>query len=157
MRPAFLPPLIALAACHTVTAPAHAAASGPPDGAAKPAASAFHARENPVPGYAWVDSALAEERRRYWLKCTQATGSRRQSRHHALQGLALFVANVPLEYSISRYRHTRNAEPVALNAAAFVLFSAALLKLTLSYQSWQDYERDRPCCRYWQEYAQVNR
>ena len=103
-----------------------------------------------------MDSSLADDRRMYWLKCTQATAGRRRSRAQALQGLALFLANVPVEYSISRYRHARQAEPAGLNALGFALFTASLWKFTLSNRAWQDYQRDRTSCRYWQEFAQIN-
>jgi hypothetical protein len=100
-----------------------------------------------------VDDGLAEERRLYWLKCSLALKARRDSRGYALRGLGLFLATVPLEYTISRHRHIRHAEPVALNAAAFVLMGATLFQLSRSYRHWEEYERDRNCCRIWQEYA----
>src|SRR5687768_8594074 len=58
-----------------------------------------------------ADADLAEERRLYWRKCSLALKARRDSRSHALRGVGLFLATVPLEYSISRYRHIRKAEP----------------------------------------------
>jgi hypothetical protein len=100
-----------------------------------------------------ADADFAEERALYWRKCALALQSRRDSRSHALRGVGLFLATVPLEYAISRHRHTRQAEPVALNATAFVLMGATLFHLSRSYRRWEHYERDRGCCRLWQEYA----
>lgn len=100
-----------------------------------------------------ADIDFAEERALYWRKCALALQSRRESRHHALRGVALFLATVPLEYAISHHRHIRKTEPVTLNATAFVLLGATLFQLSRSYRRWEHYERDRGCCRLWQEYA----
>lgn len=100
-----------------------------------------------------VDSSLAQEKKLYWLKCQQALQGRRDYRRHALQGLALFLANVPLEYAASTYRHVRKAEPVELNLATFVLMSASLLHFSLSYRANEEYERGRTCCRFWQGFT----
>lgn len=100
-----------------------------------------------------LDFDFAEERLLYWRKCALALKSRSDSRTHALRGVALFLATVPVEYTISRHRHMRHAEPVTLNAAAFVLIGATLFQLSRSNRRWEQYERDRGCCRLWQEYA----
>lgn len=117
-----------------------------------PLAFAFEGPAGAIPSL--VDSALSQERKLYWMKCSQALASRHKSRRHALQGLVLFIANVPLEYTASRYRHVSRSEaPQELNGAAFVLMCSSLLHLSLSFRHYQDYQRDRACCRLWQEYA----
>ena len=103
---------------------------------------------------ALVDSGLVQEKKLYWLKCSQALKSKQESRRHALEGVALFLATVPLEYSISRIHHLEKTEaPTPLNGAAFVLMCGSLWHLAVSFHHFQDYQRDRACCRYWQEYT----
>lgn len=103
-----------------------------------------------------IDSGLAEERRLYWLKCSGSRESLRLSRVHALVGVGLFLANAPLEYSISHLRHRDQAEPAALNAAAFVLMGASLWNLAWARVHDARYQQSRACCRMWQEYAEAD-